>query len=129
MQKNAQRKLGVLNYFYLDIGVPYADKANSYSLSFYFIPWDDFTVTADLSYTTTDGTTGFNDVVGGAPFSLSSFSNLETSETGISLDMTKKLANDWEIGLMSYLNIYNDKSSDLLDGKVFATTLALKRYF
>jgi hypothetical protein len=114
---------------YIDYGVPYTDEANSFSLSFHWIPREDFSVAADLIYTITEGTTGYNDVVGGAPYSLSLFSDLETSETSFSLDMAKKLPKDWEAGLRLYFNIFNDKPADLLDGNVFTTTFNMKRYF
>jgi len=114
---------------YIDTGVPYTDEANSFSLALYWMPRDDFTVAADLTYTMAEGSTLYNDMVGGADFSLAEFSGLEASETSISLDLAKKLPRDWEIGLRSYLNIYNDKTSDLLDGRVFTTTFAIKRYF
>ena len=120
---------GVSDLPYIDAGVPYTDKANSFSLALHWIPRDDFTVAADVTYTLAEGTTLYNDVVGGEPFSLSSFSDLEAAETTISLDLAKKLHNDWEIGLRSYLNIFNDKTSDLLDGNVFTTTFAIKRFF
>ncbi len=115
--------------FFMDTGVPYTDKANSFSLSLHYMPRQDFTVAADLTHTIAEGTTGYSDVVGGAPFSLSSFSNMETSETSFSLDLAKKLPKDWEIGLRLYFDIFNDKVSDLLDGNVFTTTFSLKRYF
>ena len=115
--------------FFMDTGVPYTDKANSFSLSLHYMPREDFTVAADLTHTIAEGTTEYSDVVGGAPFSLSSFSNMETSETSFSLDLAKKLPKDWEIGLRLYFDIFNDKVFDLLDGNVFTTTFSLKRYF
>jgi len=121
--------IGQGDYPYTDLAVPYTDRANSFSLSLHFIPRDDFTVTADLIHTISKGTAGYNDVVGGAPFSLSSFSNVEISETICSLDMTKKLSINWEAGLRSFLGFYNDKISNLQDGEVFGTNLSLKRYF
>ena len=69
------------------------------------------------------------DVLGEADFLLSSYSNLEATETRFSLDLAKKLPRNWEIGLSAYLNIFNDKTTDFLDGNVFTSTLALKRYF
>ncbi len=104
-------------------------KPTPFHCRFIIIPRDDFTVTADLTHTISKGTAGYNDVVGGAPFSLSSFSNLEISETSFSLDMAKKFSKNWEIGLRSFLGIYNDRTFDLLDGNVFTTTVSLKRYF
>jgi hypothetical protein len=114
---------------YLDVGVPYTDESNSFSLSLQYLPRKDLTVSTDLTHTITEGTTGHNDLVGGAPYSLASFSTLKASETSFSLDVAKKLSREWELGLKSYLGIYNDRVSGLLDGKVFTTTFSLKRYF
>ena len=36
---------------------------------------------------------------------------------------------DWEVGLRFYGDMYNDRSADLQDGQLFASTLLLKRYF
>jgi hypothetical protein len=80
-------------------------------------------VDADVTYTMTTGT------VGGTYIPLSSFSNQEAEETAFSLDLTKNFPNAWEIGLRTYLNIYNDKTSGLLDGNVFTSTFLVKRYF
>jgi hypothetical protein len=114
---------------YRDSGVPYTDRTNSFALSLYYSPRQDITVTAELTHTITKGTTGYNDVVGGAPFSLASFSDLKAAETSLSLDITKKLCKDWQVGLKSYLNIYDDRAADLLDGDLFLTTFTIKRYF
>ena len=107
----------------------YTDKSNSFSLALYWFPRDDITLTADVNYTIAEGTTQYDDVVGDTDFSLSPFTNLEATETRFSLDLAKKLPKNWEIGLRAYLNIFNDKTSDFLDGRVFTTTLVLKRYF
>jgi hypothetical protein len=115
--------------FFMDSDVPYTDKANSFSLALHYLPREDFTVDADLTYTLAKGTTDYGDMVGVAPPSLSSFSNMKASETSFSIDLAKKLPKDWEIGLRLYFDIYNDKVSDLLDGNVFTTNLSLKRYF
>lgn len=114
---------------YIDIGVPYTDESNSFSLSLFYIPRKDITLGADLTYTIAEGKTGYEDVVGGAPFSLSSFSALKTSETIFSLEIAKKISKEWEVKVRSYMNIYNDKTYDLFDGKVFTTTFSIKRYF
>ncbi|MBU0968493.1 MAG: hypothetical protein KKA54_19175 [Proteobacteria bacterium] len=114
---------------YLDVGVPYTDEANSFSLAIFYLPRQDLTVTADLTYTITKGKTGYDDVVGGEPFSLSSFSALKASETICSLEIAKRLSKDWEVRLRSYMNIYNDREYDRLDGNVFTTTFSIKRYF
>lgn len=114
---------------FIDAGVPYTDKANSFALSLQYLPQEDLTLTAGLSYTIAEGTTGYNDVVGSAPFSLSSFSAMKTAETGVSLAIAKRLSKDWEIGLRSNLDLYNDKAYNLLDGQVFTATCRIKRYF
>jgi len=114
---------------YFDAGVPYTDKANSFALSLQYLPQEDTTLTAGLSYTIAEGTTGYDDVAGGAPFSLSSFSAMKTSETGLSLAIAKKLSREWEVILRSYLDIYNDRAYGLLDGNVFTATCGIKRYF
>ena len=111
------------NQLLIEPGVPYTDKANSFSLALQWLPWEDITVAADVTYTMTKGT------VGGTYIPLSSFSSLEAEETAFSLDLTKSFSNAWEVGLRSYLNIYNDKTTGLLDGNVFTTTFLVKRYF
>jgi len=114
---------------YIDFGVPYTDKSNSFILSLQFVPWKDITIVAELSHTISKGTTDYTDVVGTAPFSLSTFSDVEISETAYSFDIVKRLAKNWEIGLKSYANVFNDRKSDLLDGKVFVSTVNVKRFF
>jgi len=113
--------------YIIDPDVPYSDKAHSFSLALHWIPRDDFTVGADLSHTITKGTTGYTVAFEGTP--LASLSNLEASETSFSLTMTKKFPKDWEAGLRLFYNIYNDKSTDLLDGNVLISTFTMKRYF
>lgn len=120
---------GVGDLPYWDYGVPYTDESNSFSLSFRYLPREDITLVAGLTYTMIEGESGYNDVVGGAPFSLSSFSALKASETNFSLEIGKKLSRNWEIGIRSYMAIYNDRAYDTLDGNVFTTTFNLKRYF
>jgi hypothetical protein len=114
---------------YIDAGVPYTDESNSFSLSLQYLPREDISLVAGATYTITEGETGYNNVVAGAPFSLSSFSALKASETVLSLDITKKFSKAWEVGLRSYMGIYNDRMYDLLDGNVFINTCTLKRYF
>ncbi|MFC1843260.1 hypothetical protein ACFLZ5_00530 [Thermodesulfobacteriota bacterium] len=114
--------------YFIDLGVPYTDNANSFSLSFYWVPRDDFTVGADLSHTITKASTDYTVVFEGE--SLSSLSDFEASETSFSLDMAKKLPKDWEIGLRLFFNKYDDDTStDFLDGDVFSSTFTMKRYF
>ena len=113
--------------YYIDFGVPYTDKANSFSLAFHWIPRNDFTLAAHLGYTISKGTTDYTVMVEGE--SLSSFSDVETTETSFSLDMAKKLPKDWEAGLKLYFDIYNDKPSGYQDGNVFTATFSMKRSF
>lgn len=114
---------------YRDFGVPYTDESNSFSLLLHYLPREDISFVADVTHTLTEGKSDYADVVGGAPFSLSSFSALKATETIFSFEVTKRLPNDWELGLRSYLDIYDDKAYDFLDGKVFTTTFNIKRYF
>jgi hypothetical protein len=111
------------NQLIIDPGVPYTDKANSFSFALQWLPREDITVDADVTYTITKGT------IGGTYIPLSAFSNQEAEETAFSLDLSKKFSNAWEIGLRTYLNIYNDKTTGLLDGNVFTSTFLVKRYF
>ena len=118
---------GVPQYF-IDLGVPYIDKSNTFSLSFHWVPRDDFTVGADLSHTIAKASTDYTVVFEGVP--LSSFANLEASESSLSLILAKKLPKDWEIGFRLYFNIYNDTPpNDFLDGDLFSSTFTIKRYF
>ena len=114
---------------YTDFGVPYTDASNSFSLSFHYLPTEDITCVAGATYTIAKGDAGYTDVVGGAPFSLSSFSSLKTSETLFSLGITKRLSKEWEVGINSSIGIYNDRAYDLSDGNVVTSICNLKRYF
>jgi hypothetical protein len=114
---------------YIDFGAPYTDKSNSFILSLQYVPWEDITVVAELSHTISKGTTDYADVVGGSPFSLSTFSDVEITETAFSFDIVKRFAKKWEIGLKSYANLYNDRLSDIWDGKIFVSTFNVKRFF
>lgn len=114
---------------YIDSAVPYTDEANSFSLALHWLPREDLSVSADATYTVSEGTTGYRDVVGDAPFALSSFSALKASETAFSLDIAKRLSKEWELGLRSYMSIHNDRVHDFLDGNVFTATFRIKRYF
>jgi hypothetical protein len=127
--KWSETDIGHGDYPYIDMGVPYTDTSNSFSLALLWLLPQDFTLTGDITYTKAEGSTLYTDVVGGASYSLPSFSNLELTETIFSLGLAKKFHRVWEIGLSSYLDIFNDKSSSHLDGNIFTTTFALKRYF
>jgi len=114
---------------YEDPGVPYVDESNSFTLSLLCEPQEDLTVGADLTYTLAKGTSAYADVVGGAGYSLSSYSNVKSSETSVSFNISKKVFKVWEIGLRSFMNFYDDQESDVLDGKVSVTTVNVKRFF
>ena len=114
---------------YLDAGVPYTDESNSFSLALHYLPREDITMSGSVTRTLVEGEAGYDDVVGGAPFSLASFSALEATGTTLSFDIAKKLSKEWQIGLRTYLDIYDDKEYGLLDGNVFTTTFSIKRYF
>jgi hypothetical protein len=107
-----------------DADVSYNDRAHSFSLSFLWIPRKDITIAGHMSYTITEGTTSYNDT-----YSLSSLSDLETTQTGFSIEIIKKITRDWETGLKLYYDIFDQKQSYLIDGNMFSTTFTLKRHF
>lgn len=119
---------GGVDFPFIDPGVPYTDESNSFSLALNYVPREDITVTADVSYTLSDGEYAPSDVSGGA-LAIASYSELEAAETIFSLEVTKKLPRNWEAGIRFYSDIYDDRTGDLLDGSLFITTLTLKRHF
>ncbi|MBU0681377.1 MAG: hypothetical protein KKD73_08145 [Proteobacteria bacterium] len=120
---------GVGDLPYWDYGSSYTDECNSFSLALHYLPRPDITLVAGVTYTMIEGEYGYEDVVGGAPFALSSFSALKANETSLSLEIGKMLSREWEVGIKSYVDLYNDRAYDVLDGKVFTTILNVKRYF
>jgi len=114
---------------YIDAGVPYTDEFNSFSLLLQVMPREDITFLADLTYALSKGRSGYDDVVGGAPYALSSFSELKATETLLSVEVAKRFSSNWEIGLESHLNIYNDRAYDFQDGNAFTTIFKIRRYF
>ncbi|MFH1216977.1 MAG: hypothetical protein V1706_10805 [Pseudomonadota bacterium] len=114
---------------FIDSAVPYTDRSNSFSLSLQYMPWQDLTFIAGLTYITAKGESSYGDPVGDASFALSSFSELKINETIFSFDVVKRLSKEWEIGVRTWLDIYDDKAYDFADGKVLTTTVSLKRYF
>lgn len=114
---------------FIDTGVPYTDEANSFSLGLHYIPRDDITVTADLTYTLSEGEYVPGNVLADSPLPLISYADLEAAETIFTFGISKKLPKDWELGFKFYTDIYNDKTDDLHDGKLFIGTFNLKRYF
>ena len=61
--------------------------------------------------------------------SLDSYSVLEARETIFSIEAAKKLPRDWEVAVKFYMDVYDDRVGDVLDGDLYVTTLSLKRYF
>lgn len=114
---------------FIDFAVPYTDEANSFSLSCHYIPREDITLMADVTYTIADGEYVSGDVLKGSPLSFDILSTLEATETILSFGIAKKLPRNWEVGLKFYVDIYNDRTDDVLDGDVFVTTFNLKRNF
>ena len=93
----------------------------------------DLTLTADLSYTIAEGEYNPRVTIQGDPSSLASFSSMETTETIVSVELAKKILQDWEIGLKFYADFFDDEFSDDVvehqDGELYITTFSLKRYF
>ncbi|MDH3328537.1 MAG: MtrB/PioB family outer membrane beta-barrel protein, partial [Desulfobulbaceae bacterium] len=114
---------------YIDVGSPYTDESNSFSLGLHYIPRDDITVTADVTSTLSEGEYVPGNALAESPLSLIARSDLEATETVLSFGISKKLPKDWELGFKFYTDIYDDKQEDLLDGKLFIGTVSIKRYF
>lgn len=121
--------VGVGDLPYLDQGVPYTDEAHSFGLSLNYLPRPDISASAGITYTLTEGKTGYADLVAGSTFALESFSPLKAAETSLTLTLAKKLNEEWELALRTYLDIYNDRIDNDLDGEAFTATLSIKRYF
>ena len=102
---------------YLDSGVPYTDEANSYSLSLTYNPRDDIAVMTSVSHTVSTG--DFLAGVGMAttPVSIAAFAPLKVSETMFTVEVTKTVQKDWEVGLRFLTNLYNDRLDDSQDGR------------
>jgi hypothetical protein len=112
-----------------DIGAPYTDEANSFSLGLQLDVREDIDVTADITHTISEGEYVPGDIAGISPGALISHTDIEAAETVFSLGVSKRLPRDWEIGFKLYIDIYDDKTDDLLDGRLFIGTFSLKRYF
>jgi hypothetical protein len=121
--------VGVGDLPYIDQGVPYTDEANSFGLSLSYLPRPDISISAAATYTLTEGKTGYGELVGGSTFALESFSPLKAAETSLTLTLAKKIDRDWEVALRTYLDLYNDRIDDGLDGEAITATLSIKRYF
>ncbi|MHB8809492.1 MAG: MtrB/PioB family outer membrane beta-barrel protein [Desulfobulbaceae bacterium] len=114
---------------FIAFGTPYSDQANSYSLSLQYIPREDITLTSEVVHTLSTGDYSPEVSAGGLSLPLASFSTMDATETLFSVEVTKKMFRDWEIGLMFYTDTFDDNSRVLLDGELFVATLTLKRYF
>jgi len=122
---------GTLPYY--DRGVSYTDSANTFGLSFYYQLRKDLSLTTDLVYTIAEGEYLPGYGVQGDPSVLSSFSYLETTETMLTVELAKRIMEDWEVGLRFEADFFDDRSSlsgsDQQDGELYITTISLKRYF
>ena len=54
---------------------------------------------------------------------------MKSTETILAVEINKKISSDWEIGLRSDLEIFDDKAYDFQDGEALTVGLGLKRYF
>lgn len=114
---------------FIDPEVPNTDESSSFSLALHTIPLPGISLTFDVTHTLFEGKIGFDDIVGNAPFDLASFSTLRATETAFSVNIAKKLCRNLEVGLRTYLGLYDDRAYGVLDGKEFTTICTLKRYF
>lgn len=114
---------------FIDPEVPNADESNSFSLALNTTPLPGLSLSVDVTYTIFEGNTGYDDIVGNAPFDLASFSALKANETVFSVNIAKKIRQNLEVGLRSYLGLYDDRAYGVLDGKELTTICTLKRYF
>lgn len=114
---------------FIDPEVPNSDESNSFSLALQTTPLPGLNLTFDVTHTIFKGNTGFEDIVGNAPFALASFSTLKANETAFSVNISKKLRHNLEFGLRSYLGLYDDQVDGVLDGKELTTIATVKRYF
>lgn len=112
--------------------VPYTDKSNTFGLSLFYIFRENLTFTSDLTYTKAEG--DFAEQNSSGVFSsLASLSSMETTETAVSLEVARKVLQNWELGLKFYADFYDDEfsniSKDHQDGELYVTTFSIKRYF
>ncbi len=114
---------------FIDPEVPNTDESNSFSLALNTTPLPGLSLSVDVTHTIFEGNTGYDDIVGNAPFALASFSALKANETAFSVYLAKKLPQNLEVGLRSYLGLYDDRAYGVLDGKELTTICTVKRYF
>ncbi len=113
---------------YRDIGVPYTDKSNTFSLAWQYLFSGDLTMTADISQTISEGEWLTGDVTS-EPGSLGAFTPLKNVETLLTLELRKRFLDDWEAGVRLYVDLYNDRAGGSRDGQFYAATFSLRRYF
>lgn len=118
---------------YYDLGVPYEDESNAWTLSLYYQLRKDLSLTADIAYIKARGDYQSGVVADDGETSLDTFSNVEYEETLITAELAKKILEDWEVGLKVHCGFYEDDlkntGPDYQDGELYITTLTLKRYF
>ena len=118
---------------YYDRGAPYTDESNTFAVSLFYQVRQDITLTADYTYTTAEGSYVSEVVLQDDSSSLASFSEMETNETVLSVELAKKILQDWEVGIMFQADFFDDEVSESeaenQDGELYLTTLTLKRYF
>ncbi|GAB4340874.1 MAG: hypothetical protein Kow0089_14880 [Desulfobulbaceae bacterium] len=117
----------------LDRGVPYTDEAHTFGLSLFWQVRKDTRVTVDLSHTISEGEFFPADVIKGGSGPQAGYSSLKVNETIGSLELARKLSEEWEAGFRFQVDLYDDRFSgeggDHQDGELFVTILSLKRYF
>ncbi len=114
---------------FMEAAVPYADRANSFFLALHYLPREDITLSVDLTHTLSKGEYGPGGSPETEPLSLEEFSVLDERETVLTLEAAKKLSADWEVSARLYVDLYDDRTADMLDGELYVATFTLKRYF
>jgi hypothetical protein len=113
---------------YRDVGAPYTDEANTFSLALQHLFSRNLTMTADISHTISEGEWVTGDIAA-EPGSLGAFTPLKEDETLVTLELRKRFLDNWEAGFRLYADLYNDRAGDIKDGQFYATTFSLRRYF
>ncbi len=118
---------GVTALPYYDRDAPYTDDAHILALSLHTKLRKDLKLKAGLSHTIAESE------YLPSPSYLTTFTSKETTETVVTLELAKKLLDDWEVGLQCKAGFFDDEySSQILDhqdGEFYVTLLTLKRYF
>jgi hypothetical protein len=113
---------------YIGYNSPYSDEANSYSLALQYLPREDITINAEAIFTVSSGHYA-PEIAVGSWLPLDEYSCMDAQEAMLTLEVAKKMANDWEVGIKLFSDTYDDNSRIVNDGELFVTTLILKRYF